>query len=103
MEKNGKMKKDYTIMKKRNVIFALLICIAFGTIITYIGYIANKSMDKLSNEALAIDWIFKAKKPIVCYPYSTDAMNCTIYTLIDANSGVYMTGRVKLALPDTIK
>jgi hypothetical protein len=55
-----------------------------------------------SREELAIDWIFLAPKPITCYPYG-HTIQGTTYTLINSEAGVYMTGPIKIALPDTIK
>lgn len=56
-----------------------------------------------SNSENTIVWIREHKKPIVCNLYGRNDLGEVIYTLLDAEGNIYNTGRVKLALPDTIQ
>jgi len=59
-----------------------------------------------SNETDTINWVHRAKKPITCTEVKMFDRHNEIYwtyTLIDANSNIYYTGKVYLVLPDTIK
>lgn len=55
------------------------------------------------NEKKTTQWILTAQKPIICKPYARDGIGNINYTLISADYKVLQTGRVTLALPDTIK
>lgn len=69
---------------------------------TFIVITSCESKKIAEREILAIDWILLVPKPVVCYPYDMNR-DGTIYFLVNAERGTYMTGRIKLDLPDTIK
>ena len=56
-----------------------------------------------TNDTKTIKWIEKAEKPIVIHNSPIVTINRNAYTLIDAKGRLYMTGDVRLSLPDTIK
>lgn len=55
------------------------------------------------NETPAIEWVKEAKKPIICDYTGSNALGFSIYTLIDADGNMYVTGYVTMSFPDTIK
>lgn len=55
-----------------------------------------------SNEKAAIEWIAKAKKPIICIPYGSNDFG-TKWTLVDSSGNVYQTGFVYLRFPEKIR
>ena len=58
-----------------------------------------------TKEELTMDWLSDAPKPITCLPLDTTD-NKILYLLVHSNDSCsyeYITGHVKLNLPDTIK
>jgi hypothetical protein len=77
----------------------IIVLLAFG-----FGFFFLKLGERTpSNEERTVEWIFQSPKPIVVYPYEVDVYGATNYTLINSQSGIFVTGPVKLSLPDTIK
>lgn len=73
---------------------------------TFICIILSCESNKIADrELLTIDWILLAPKPIVCVRLDTTNKEI-LYNLISVNDSCsyeYMTGYIKLNLPDTIK
>lgn len=65
-------------------------------IILSIGLLGCNNSDK------AIEWVNNAPKPIVCDHTGSNAIGHSIYTLIDADGNIYVTGLVMMSFPDTI-
>lgn len=57
-----------------------------------------------SNEEKTIEWVkdHQIHKPIVVTLYGKTELGYSIYTLVDSVGCMYATGRVAMALPDTL-
>lgn len=55
------------------------------------------------NDITTIQWVKKAKKPIICIKSTVNDYDQREYALIDSAGNAYKTGWISLCLPDTIK
>lgn len=86
------------LTKAERVFLIALLCLAIATFGA--GIWAGATIP--SRESDAVDWVFKAPKPIQVYEYSHFLGNHS-YILVNSEGGVYNTQGMRMVLPDTIK